>query len=66
MAISMAKYYVKDLKMEMEKYQDYVPPLIFKRSYCLRKIEEITMYSSVIQVRTDQGLVVKIRCPMRS
>ena len=24
------------------------------------------LYSSVIQVRTDQGLVVKIRCPMRS
>ena len=25
-----------------------------------------TMSSSVIQVRIDQGLTVKIRCPMRS
>ena len=26
----------------------------------------LTVSSRVIQVRTDQGLVVKIRCPMRS
>ena len=26
----------------------------------------VYMHTSVIQVRTDQGLVVKIRCPMRS
>ena len=33
-------------------------------------IEEIksvqALFISVIQVRTDQGLVVKIRCPIRS
>jgi hypothetical protein len=26
----------------------------------------IVLFSSVIQVRIDQGLAVKIRCPMRS
>ena len=31
-----------------------------------QKSWELTVWISVIQVRTDQGLVVKIRCPMRS
>ena len=32
----------------------------------LRTYKPRILYISVIQVRMDQGLVVKIRCPMRS
>ena len=34
--------------------------------YSMVRINEITTTISVIQVRIDQGLMVKIRCPMRS
>ena len=33
--------------------------------YLLNKIRMAAIYTNVIQVRIYQGLVVKIRCPMR-
>ena len=39
---------------------------IYLRSSCLKSYLPMYVRISVIQVRMDQGLVVRIRCPMRS
>ena len=40
----------------------------FQNSWLMKRpeLQVLTLQISVIQVRMDQGLVVKIRCPMRS
>ena len=58
----MQGYEKKDFRKEI------MGPLLLPIHFFLK--ENVTyvkdMYSSVIQVRMDQGLVIKIRCPMMS
>ena len=55
--------FVQSCPKMLEKQKSQNPATLLVTVILLANIDII---NSVIQVRTDHGLVVKIRCPMRS